>query len=69
MMIELTYSFSRLMSEFEKQSQFAKLLPSSLNNDRMNMKWLKHEIVFELNLAYNSHKHPTLGGMIFTLLL
>ena len=46
-MIEPTYSVFRLVSESPKQLGFSKLQSSSLNNDRMNMKW------FELNLAYN----------------
>ena len=61
-MIEPTYSVFRLVSESPKQLGFSKQQLSSLNNDRMNMKWLKHEML-ELNLAYNLRKHPTLGGM------
>ena len=54
---EPTYSVFRLASESPKQFGFFKLQSSSLNNDRMNMKW------FELNLAYKIRKHATLGGM------
>ena len=44
-MTEPTYSIFRLASESPKQLGFSKLQPSSLNNDRMNMKWLKHEML------------------------
>ena len=62
-MTEPTYSVFRLLSESPKQLGFSKRQLSSLNNDRMNMKWLKLKC-FELNLAYNLRKHPTLGGMM-----
>ena len=65
-MIESTYSFSKLISESPKQLLSIEGRQNFLNNGRMNMKWLKHEC-FELNLAYNSRKHPTLGGMRFML--
>ena len=45
MMIESTYSISRLESEFPKQLIF-KVQLSSLNNDRMSMEWLKYEIIW-----------------------
>ena len=44
-MTEPTYSVFRLTSESSKQLGFSKQQSSSLNNDRMNMKWLKHEML------------------------
>jgi hypothetical protein len=43
-MIEPTYSFFKLLSEFAEQLVSVKMRPRFLNNDRMHMGWLKHEM-------------------------